>query len=187
MACGLRNILLVAVTTACARQAIVSTSISGPAVARGAVPTVDADLIRMPERSAGPADAVGRSCEGCGASAFAPEETQALERRIADLKSKGGVCSSYAAVLERSYRSGQITVIPYMWRVGTQLTSGSARPDGSMILAREIDPLNVGVRSFDDVVWTMEHEAAHIAFNLDSPLDRVPGDRADQLVRLCRS
>jgi hypothetical protein len=52
-----------------------------------------------------------------------------------------------------------------------------------MILAREIDALNVGVRTVDDVVRTMEHEAAHIAFRVDNDL---ASDRADSYVRACR-
>ena len=74
-----------------------------------------------------------------------------------------------------------------MWRVGAQLASGEARPDGAIYLAREIDSLNVGRRSFDELVWTMEHEAAHIALKLDAPFDRAPGDRADAVVRECRA
>ena len=53
-----------------------------------------------------------------------------------------------------------------MWRVGTNLVSGEATANGDMMLAREIDSLNVGVRTVDDMLWTMEHEAAHIAFNI---------------------
>ncbi|MBK8058493.1 MAG: hypothetical protein IPK33_11695 [Gemmatimonadetes bacterium] len=45
----------------------------------------------------------------------------------------------------------------------------------------------MGRRTFDDLVWSMEHEAAHLAFNLDSPLDRGPGDRADAVVRACHA
>jgi hypothetical protein len=115
------------------------------------------------------------------------DERLAIERRIAELKQKGGHCSSYAAIIERSYRDGKIVLRPYMWRVGSQLASGEARPDGAMFLAREIDPLNRGRRPFDEVVRTIEHEAAHIAFQLDSPLDRAPGDRADHYVQACRA
>ena len=70
-----------------------------------------------------------------------------------------------------------------MWRVGSQLTSGEAKPNGEMILAREIDPLNVGVRTLDDLLWTMEHEAVHIAFRVEND---VATDRADTYVRACR-
>lgn len=109
--------------------------------------------------------------------------TLAIEKRLAELKARGGYCSSYAAALESSYRSGQITLRPFMWRVGSQLASGEARPNGEMILAREIDALNVGVRTVDDVLWTMEHEAAHIAFKIENtPIE----DRADEYVRACK-
>jgi hypothetical protein len=110
--------------------------------------------------------------------------TLAIEKRLSDLKARGGYCSSYAAALESSYRSGQITLRPFMWRVGSQLASGEAKPNGDMILAREIDPLNVGVRTVDDLLWTMEHEAAHIAFKIENG---VTEDRADDYVRACKS
>jgi hypothetical protein len=89
-------------------------------------------------------------------------------------------------VLESSYRSGQITLRPYMWRTGSHLTSGEGKPNGDMMLAREIDSLNVGVRTVDDVLWTMEHEAAHIAFDLASG-DQANEEKTDQTVRACQS
>jgi hypothetical protein len=89
-------------------------------------------------------------------------------------------------VLEKSYRGGRITIRPYMWRVGDRLTSGEAQPDGTMTLAREIDPLNVGVRTVDDLVWSMEHEAVHIAFNITTGVE-AGEDRANPYVRACRS
>lgn len=76
---------------------------------------------------------------------------------------------------ERRYRNGRITIGSDVWRVGEQLISGEAHPDGATFLARETDPRNVGVRSFDEVVWTMEHEAVHIALELDAPFHRAPG------------
>lgn len=109
----------------------------------------------------------------------------ALEQRLVDLKTRGGHCSMYAAVLESSYRSGQITMRPFMWRVGPQLASGEAKPNGEMVLAREIDSLNVGVRTLADVLHTMEHEAAHIAFGVSNGLD-AEKDRANEYVRACR-
>jgi hypothetical protein len=125
-------------------------------------------------------------CFGCDSPAapLSPDLSRAVESRIADLEARGGVCSRYGAVLERSYRSGRITIRPYMWRVGTQLASGEAKPNGEMTLAREIDPLNVGVRTVDDVVRSMEHEAVHIAFDIRAGLEGSEGD-ADQYVRAC--
>jgi hypothetical protein len=55
-----------------------------------------------------------------------------------------------------------------------------------MMLAREIDSLNVGRRTVDDVVWTMEHEAAHIAFDLPSG-NETSEDKANQTVRACKA
>lgn len=111
--------------------------------------------------------------------------THAIEKRVADLKTRGGDCSFYATVLESSYRNGLIRIRPYMWRVGSHLTSGEARPNGEMVLAREIDSLNVGVRTIDDVLWSMEHEAAHIAFKIEASNGQIE-DRANNYVRACR-
>ena len=115
-----------------------------------------------------------------------PELSLAIETRLAELERRGGVCSRYAEVLERSYRSGRIKLRPYMWRVRGHLVSGEARPNGEMILAQEIDSLNVGMRTIDDLVWTVEHEAAHIAFRLPSD-NGLQDDRANSYVRACRS
>ena len=123
---------------------------------------------------------------GCDAVPLPPELARAIETRLADLGVRGGVCSQYGAVLERSYRSGRITIRPFMWRVGAQLTSGEAKPNGEMTLAREIDPLNVGVRTVDDVIRSMEHEAVHIALDLRDGLEGGEDD-ANRYVRACRS
>ena len=122
----------------------------------------------------------------CVAIPMPAEITRAAETRIATLKARGGDCSRYATVLESSYRSGRISLRPFMWRVGTALASGEARPNGDMTLAREIDSLNVGVRTVDDVVWSMEHEAVHITFDLASGIEASEA-KADQIVRACKS
>jgi hypothetical protein len=108
------------------------------------------------------------TCERCSPDAMAPEVTQAIEQRVADLASRGERCAVYGEVLERSYRQGRISIRPYMWRVGPHLVSGEANANGEMLLAREIDSLNVGLRTIDDLMRTMEHEAVHIAFNIPS-------------------
>jgi hypothetical protein len=84
------------------------------------------------------------------------------------LKNQGGACMVYAEVLQKSLSSGYITVRPFMWRVGASLTSGQAQPDGHIMVARDIDSLNVGVRKLQDVVRTVEHEAVHVAFSLQT-------------------
>jgi hypothetical protein len=111
---------------------------------------------------------------------------RAIERRLAALEARGGVCAQYGTVMEQSYRSGRITIRPFMWRVGRHLASGEAKPNGEMTLALEIDPLNVGVRTVDDVVHSMEHEAAHIAFDLRDGLEGGE-DEANRHVRACRA
>ena len=126
------------------------------------------------------------ACPGCGSTVVDAVLAAAIESRVAELKAMGGDCAAYGAVLESSYRSGQITLRPYMWRVAGQLASGEGRPDGTMVLAREVDSLNVGVRTLDDVIWTLEHEAAHIAFHISNGAD-AEDDRANRLVRACRA
>lgn len=124
-------------------------------------------------------------CVTCSTLPVDSTVTRAIEQRVADLKARGGHCSDYAAVLESSYRNGQITIRPYMWRVGSHLASGEAKPNGEMVLAREIDSLNVGVRTLGDLLWSMEHEAAHIAFKIDTQ-GGLTEDRANDYVRACR-
>jgi hypothetical protein len=102
----------------------------------------------------------------CEPQAVPAEVAQALERRIDELRTRGGDCARYGEVLERSYRDGRIRIRPYMWRVDGRLASGEASPSGEMTLAREVDPLNLGVRTLADVIASMEHEAAHIAFDI---------------------
>lgn len=182
---GLARIVLLVGAVACGRSTVYRAPSPAPLVADHA-PAVA--LVAAPTPAGGPSGASEATCAGCAAtSSFRPVEMALLEQRFSTLRAKGGDCAAYGAVLERAYRSGQITIRPYMWRVGVQLASGEAHPNGDIFLAREIDSLNVGRRTFDDLVWTMEHEAAHLAFNLDSPLDRGPGDRADAVVRACRN
>lgn len=125
-------------------------------------------------------------CSGCTAGIPLPAAlSRAIENRLTELEQRGGVCSQYAEVLEDSYRRGRITLRPYMWRVGGRLVSGEARPNGDMTLALEIDSLNVGVRTIDDVLWSVEHEAVHIALRI-APGAEPHEDRANQYVRACR-
>ena len=124
-------------------------------------------------------------CTNCTAMPMPSDVTQAIEHRIADLESRGGDCSRYGRVLESSFRTGRITIRPYMWRVGQHLASGEAKPNGEMMLAREIDSLNVGVRTVDDVMWSIEHEAVHIAFDLPSGFE-ASEEKANATVRSCR-
>jgi hypothetical protein len=113
------------------------------------------------------------------------EISYALETRLADLEGRGGTCSTYGEVLERSYREGRISLRPFMWRVQGRLASGQATEAGEMVLARDIDSLNMGLRTVDEVVWSMEHEAVHIALRLQ-PGVRSAADPADRYVRACR-
>jgi len=136
--------------------------------------------------NAGPAARGELPCDDCSAIPIPSEINRVVEARIADLKARGGDCSRYGTVLESSYRSGQIRLRPYMWRTGSHLTSGEAKPNGDMMLAREIDSLNVGVRTVDDVIWTMEHEAAHIALDLASG-NESSEEKVNQTVHACKS
>ena len=124
--------------------------------------------------------------DACAPIPMSSDVTTAIETRIDALKARGGDCSRYGSVLENSYRTGRITLRPYMWRVGRSLASGEAKPNGDMTLAREIDALNVGVRTVDDVVFSMEHEAVHITFALASGVEATE-DKANQIVRGCQA
>ena len=125
-------------------------------------------------------------CTDCEPIPMPADVTRAVETRIVDLKARGGTCSRYGTVLETSYRNGRIIIRPFMWRVGSHLASGEAKPNGDMTLAREIDSLNVGVRTVDDVLWSMEHEAVHIAFDLASGVEATEV-QADRYVRSCKA
>jgi hypothetical protein len=111
---------------------------------------------------------------------------RAVKARIDNLVERGGDCARYGEVLGNSLRSGRISLRPAMWRYGTRLVAGEASPNGDMSLAREIDSLNVGIRRVDDVIWTMEHEAVHIAFAIPSSTP-VEEASVDARVRSCRS
>ena len=124
-------------------------------------------------------------CLHCAPGALDEALLVRSSERVAELKGRGGDCAAYGSVLESSVLGGRVSVRPYMWRVGSRLVSGEARPDGAIVVARDIDPLNVGLRTVDDVVWTLEHEAAHIAFRITNGADAVD-DLANARVRSCR-
>jgi hypothetical protein len=173
-----------------ARLAVSLITLTAAVACASARATSSASIVSSPAMAespnAGPAATSELPCADCGVIPIPTEITREVEARIADLKARGGDCSRYGSVLESSYRSGQITLRPFMWRTGAHLTSGEAKPNGDMMLAREIDSLNVGVRTVDDVIWTMEHEAAHIAFDLASG-NEANEEKTDQTVRACKS
>lgn len=109
-----------------------------------------------------------RACVGCAADAAGDEVIRAVSVRVADLKARGGACQAYGAVLEGSLASKRIVVRPFMWRVGSSLASAQASSSGEINVARDVDPLNIGRRSLDEVVHSVEHEAVHIAFAIPS-------------------
>jgi len=113
-------------------------------------------------------DASSASCPGCDGQRSGDEVLHAVALRVADLLGRGGSCQAYGAVLEGSLAARRIVVRPYMWRVGASLASAQALQSGEIDVAREVDALNVGVRSLDDVVHSVEHEAVHIAFAIPS-------------------
>jgi hypothetical protein len=121
----------------------------------------------VPEPVAGPA----APCASCTQMPSSAELMSALALRVADLRARGGACMAYGRVLEGSLAGGRIVVRPYMWHVGTRLASAQAMSTGEIDVAREVDSLNVGVRRLGDVVHSVEHEAAHIAFSIPSGLE----------------
>jgi hypothetical protein len=106
-------------------------------------------------------------------------------QRVAELKNLGGECAAYGSVLESSILDGRVSVRPFMWRVGGRLVSGEARSTGDIIVARHIDPMNVGTRTVDDMVRTLEHEAAHVAFRVTNGPSGIV-DHANAIVEACR-
>ena len=111
---------------------------------------------------------------------------RAINARISALMEKGGTCAIYGGVLDNSLRSGRIAVRPSMWRHEGRLVAGEASPSGDMSVAREIDSLNVGRRGIDEIIWTMEHEAVHIAFGIPS-LTQDDEGAVNSRVRSCQS
>ncbi|MHB8837810.1 MAG: hypothetical protein ACYC7F_02530 [Gemmatimonadaceae bacterium] len=116
------------------------------------------------------AEAVGPApvCQGCERLTTDDEVLSAVASRVADLKARGGVCEAYGTVLEGSLAAQRIVVRPFMWRVGPNLASAQAKSTGEIDVAREVDALNIGRRSLDEVLRSVEHEAAHIAFAIPS-------------------
>ena len=149
---------------------------------------------RSPERLATPVQ-VAQPNAGDASNALAPafparaalDESLVVRssERVAALKSKGGECATYGSVLETTLLAGRVSVRDYMWRVDGKLVSGEARTDGAIVVARHIDPLNIGVRTVDDILWTLEHEAAHVAFRISNGRDAID-DQANEVVRSCR-
>jgi predicted unusual protein kinase regulating ubiquinone biosynthesis (AarF/ABC1/UbiB family) len=159
--------LLVALTLGgCARNATLATT-HPPAPVRQTLTAMDA------------------RCDSCGPVAMRPEIAKAIEVRVADLKTRGGACQAYGEVLEKSFAAGLIRLRPFMWRVQGTLASGSATENGEISTAIEIDSLNPGVRTLDDVLRSIEHEAAHVAFQLPSR-DASSEVAVDRRVRECR-
>lgn len=137
---------------------------------------------------AGAASACARQSQLAPATTCASDDAvcRAIEGRVAELRERGGDCLAYGQVLERTLTSGRLVVRPYMWRVGPNLASAQATPGGEIAVAREIDPLNVGVRTLDDVLRSAEHEAVHLAFRIPSG-EQADEAVVDRVVNACRS
>ena len=125
-------------------------------------------------------------CWTCTTIPMEDDLERAVTARIGALRDRGGACETYGLVLDASLRSGRISIRPTMWRHEGRLVAGEAAPNGDMNLAREIDSLNVGRRGIDEIIWTMEHEAVHIAFGIPSTTERDESV-VNSRVRSCRS
>lgn len=154
-------------------------------VGRGVARVAPAPTIESAPRATAAAEPAPY-CLGCTPPVAGEEIVRALTQRVADLKRRGGVCEAYGGVLERSLTSGRIVVRPFMWRVGSNLASAQALSTGEIDVARDIDPLNSGLRTLDDVVHSMEHEAAHIAMAMPSGLERNE-TTVNERVAACRA
>lgn len=130
--------------------------------------------------------ATDASCDKCAPVTMRPEVARAIESRITQLKEHGGDCQAYGEALERTYVAGKIVLRPYMWRVNGNLASGTAHSEGDITLAVDIDSLNVGVRTMDEVLRSVEHEAAHIAFQ-SLPRDDAGEAEVDRRVKACHN
>ncbi|MFA6165319.1 MAG: hypothetical protein WC700_01795 [Gemmatimonadaceae bacterium] len=146
--------LLGTALSACARGRVVVAPVTN----------VGADVAAHRDRATAPTVA----CTGCGVDVLGNEVIRAVAVRVADLKARGGACQAYGAVLEGSLASKRIVVRPFMWRVGGSLASAQALSSGEIDVARDVDALNIGRRSLDEVVHSVEHEAVHIAFAIPS-------------------
>jgi len=161
--------------------ALFGVAMSGCARARATVLPTPAPPAAIPVAVGGSSD----GCAGCGEAIEDAEVMRAVATRIAALKARGGVCLRHAEVLEGSLAANRIVVRPFMWRVGPFLASAQAKSTGEIDVAREIDILNVGRRSLDEVVHSIEHEAAHIAFAIPSG-STLNEARVDEWIGRCR-
>lgn len=140
------------------------------ACARGPIALAPAPSLHTDAVVAGVALSGGptASCAGCAVEAAGDEVIRAVALRVSDLKARGGACEAYGTVLEGSLAGKRIVVRPFMWRVAGSLASAQALSTGEIDVARDVDQLNIGRRSLDDVVHSVEHEAVHIAFAIPS-------------------
>ena len=162
VACACLAILL----SACARPAVITAPVpaaSAYVASEAAALSVNAQAVDL-----NASHAIAEPCIECGVAPSEGEVLRAVTTRVADLKSQGGACLAYGEVLEASLASKRIVVRPFMWRVGSHLASAQALSSGEIDVAREVDLLNLGKRTLDDVVHSLEHEAAHIALALPS-------------------
>lgn len=142
-------------------------------------------LSRTPPTTLVPRVELERAVADTAAQVVDPVLAVRSTERVAELKSLGGECAAYGSILESSILDGRVTVRPFMWRVGGRLVSGEARSSGNIIVARDIDPMNVGARTVEDMVRTLEHEAAHVAFRVtNGPAGVI--DQANAIVEACR-
>jgi len=158
---------------ACARPVMFTAPMPQATLAVALAPATPSVYVRAADLSVPPADlnaspAIAAPCIECATAPSEPEVLRAVATRVADLKARGGACSAYGAVLEESLATRRIVVRPFMWRVGPYLASAQALASGEIDVAREVDVLNLGRRTLDDVVHSLEHEAAHIALALPS-------------------
>ena len=136
------------------------------ACSRPTISTVSTAATPAPRSTVAGPTAIDVRCDSCGPIAMRPEIVRALSARAAALQALGGACAEYGATMERALTNGLITIRPFMWRVDDSLASARGHDTGEMHIAAEIDSLNPGVRTVDDIVHSVEYEAAHITFRL---------------------
>ncbi len=175
---------MLTLVTACATAGTTTTTGVAANAPPGASSSAPSPAPALTPRSA-VANAPAASCGRCATVPIDSQFIAAIAARIAELKSRGGDCETYANVLDHALSNRLITIRPYMWRVGPNLASAQGESNGELTLARDIDSLNVGVRALDDVLLSAEHEAVHIASRIPSGTS-VGEMLVDERVRACQ-
>ena len=123
--------------------------------------------------------AIDARCDDCAPVPMRPELARAIEERIAALKARGGSCSSYGEVLERSYAKGQITLRLLSDPLGTGadwLGTGGLTPNQALIAPTVVAVVQAGAIVTGHVLGlVVAHEQAlHLVDRRHAVVGQVP-------------